>query len=131
MIKSSSVENFFIDDSKDFTLDIATFIALKDKKANGYKFVIKDTSTNIVKHFEHIKSHVDSIKTLDSTDNAEINFIKAKYDIIKDVVSQDDKDNNVYKVEDLTGKMVMKPVDVKRRQGLYLGIRKRHDGRNV
>ena len=113
LIKSSSVEKFFIDDSKDFTLDIATFTALKNKKANGDKFVIKDTSANIVKNFDYIKSHIDSIKTLDSTDNAEINFIKAKYDVIKDVVSQDDKDNNVYKVEELTGKAAMKPIDVK------------------
>ena len=118
LIKSSSVEKFFIDDSKDFTLDIATFISLKDKIANLDKFVLKDTSENIVKNFDYIKSHINSIKTLDSTDNTEINFIKAKYDIIKDVVSQDDKDNNVYKVEDLTGKMAMKPVDVKEGKAL-------------
>ena len=113
LIQSSSVEKFFIDDSKDFTLDIATFIALKDKKANGDKFVIKDTSANIVKHFEYIKSHVDSIKTLDSTDNAKINFIKAQYDAVKDVVSMDDKDNGVYEVNEQTGKADMKPIDVK------------------
>ena len=113
LIKSGSVEKFFIDDSKDFTLDIATFIALKDKKANGDKFVIKDTSANIVKHFEYIKSHVDAIKTLDSTDNAKINFIKAQYDAVKDVVSRDDKDNGVYEVNEQTGKAAMKPIDVK------------------
>ena len=113
LIKSSSVEKFFIDDSKDFTLDIATFIALKDKKANGDKFVIKDTSANIVKHFEYIKSHVDAIKTLDSTDNAKINFIKVQYDAVKDVVSRDDKDNGEYEVNEQTGKAAMKPIDVK------------------
>lgn len=113
LIKSSSVEKFFIDDSKDFTLDIATFIALKDKKANGDKFVIKDTSANIVKHFEYIKSYVDAIKTLDSTDNAKIIFIKAQYDAVKDVVSKDDKDNGVYEVNEQTGKAAMKPINVK------------------
>ena len=113
LIKSGSVEKFFIDDSKDFTLDIATFIALKDKKANGDKFVIKDTSANIVKNFDYIKSNVDSIKTLDSTDNAKINLIKAQYDAVKDVVSMDDKDNGVYEVNEQTGKADMKPIDVK------------------
>ena len=113
LIKSSSVEKFFIDDSKDFTLDIATFIALKNKKANGDKFVLKDTSANIVKNFDYIKSNVDGIKTLDSTDNAKINLIKSQYDAVKDIVSKDDNDNGVYEVKELTGKAAMKPIDVK------------------
>lgn len=113
LIKSSSVEKFFIDDSKDFTLDIATFISLKDKIANLDKLVLKDTSENIVKNFGYIKSHINSIKTLDSTDNAKINFIKAQYDAVKDVVSRDDKDNGVYEVNEQTGKAAMKPIDVK------------------
>ena len=113
LIKSSSVEKFFIDDSKDFTLDIATFIALKNKKANGDKFVLKDTSANIVKNFDYIKSNVDSIKTLDSTDNAKINLIKAQYEAVKDIVSNDDNDNGVYEVKELTGKATLKPIDVK------------------
>ena len=113
LIKSSSVEKFFIDDSKDFTLDIATFISLKDKITNLDKLVLKDTSENIVKNFDYIKSHINSIKTLDSTDNAKINFIKAQYDAVKDVVSRDDKDNGVYEVNEQTGKAAMKPIDVK------------------
>ena len=113
LIKSSSVEKFFIDDSKDFTLDIATFISLKDKIANLDKLVLKDTSENIVKNFDYIKSHINSIKTLDSTDNAKINFIKAQYDAVKDVVSRDDKDNGVYEVNEQTGKAAMKPIDIK------------------
>ena len=113
LIKSAPVEKFFIDDSKDFTLDIATFVSLKHKIARGDKFTLKDTSENIVKNFDQIKSLVDSVKTLDSSDNSEIKLIKAQYDVIKDLVSQDDKDNNVYKVEEKTGKAAMTPTDVK------------------
>ena len=113
LIKSAPVEKFFIDDSKDFTLDIATFVSLKHKIARGDKFTLKDTSANIVKNFDQIKSLIDSVKTLDSSDNGEIKLIKAQYDVIKDLVSQDDKDNNVYKVEEKTGKAAMTPTDVK------------------
>ena len=79
LIKSTSVEKFFIDDSKDFTLDIATFVSLKHKTARGDKFTLKDTSANIVKNFEQIKALVDSVKTLDSSGNSEIKLIKAQY----------------------------------------------------
>ena len=43
-------------------------------------------------------------------DNAKIKIEKSKYEAIKDIVSQDDKDNKVY---EQTGKAAMKPIDVK------------------
>ncbi|WP_454991337.1 hypothetical protein, partial [Campylobacter rectus] len=92
-------------------VDVATFLqqAVKPENADK-KFDIKDTSENISKNLDDIQKHLSKIKILDSSDNAKIKIEKSKYEAIKDIVSQDDKDNKVY---EQIGKAAMKPIDVK------------------
>ena len=63
------------------------------------KVNIQDTFENISKNLDVIQKYLTKIKTLDSSDNKKINIEKSKYEAIKDIVSQDNKDNNIYDVK--------------------------------
>jgi len=99
LIKHDTVEKFFIKEGYDLTVSVADFNLIKDKMSKKDKVNIQDTSENISKNLDVIQKYLTKIKTLDSSDNKKINIEKEKYEAIKDIVSQDDKDNNVYDVK--------------------------------
>jgi len=99
LVKHSVVERFFIKEGKEFTVNVADFNATKDKISKADKVNIKDTSENISNNLGEIQKYLAKIKVLDSSDNEKISIEQDKLDALKDVISQDDKDNGVYEVK--------------------------------